>query len=171
MMTEKNNREKTLAECWNMTLGDFIEMISEISNESNASKEHRIRKETTISNVEEKPLDLEKEVSDLMKEVGVPAHIKGYKYLRTAIIYVVEDPSAIEAVTKVLYPGVAKAYKTTASRVERAIRHAIEVAWDRGDVDVLSSYFGYTIQSSRGKPTNSEFIALISDRLRLKHKD
>ena len=173
MMTEKNNREKTLAECRNMTLGDFIEMISEISNESNASKEHRIREETTISNVEDKPLDLEKEVSNLMKEIGVPAHIKGYKYLRTAIIYVVEDPSAIEAVTKVLYPRVAKAYNTTFSRVERAIRHAIEVAWDRGDVNVLSSYFGYTIQSSRGKPTNSEFIALISDRLRLnlKHKD
>ena len=109
-------------------------------------------------------------VTDIMREIGVPAHIKGFEYLREAILLTVREPELMHAVTKVLYPTVAKQNKTTASRVERAIRHAIEVAWDRGDVDVLSSYFGYTIQNSRGKPTNSEFIAMISDRLRLHGK-
>lgn len=114
--------------------------------------------------------DLEVIVSEIMHQIGVPAHIKGYQYLRTAIILSISDRMMLESVTKVLYPTVAKIYKTTPSRVERAIRHAIEVAWDRGDVDVLSSYFGYTIQNTRGKPTNSEFIAMISDKLRLKLK-
>ncbi len=114
--------------------------------------------------------DLEIVISDIMRQIGVPAHIKGYLYLREAIILSINDPELMHSVTKVLYPTVAKNNKTTASRVERAIRHAIEVAWDRGDVDVLSSYFGYTIQNSRGKPTNSEFIAMISDKLRLKLK-
>lgn len=112
--------------------------------------------------------DLEVMISEIMHQVGVPAHIKGYQYLREAIILSIEDSEMISSVTKVLYPTVAKTFKTTPSRVERAIRHAIEVAWDRGDVDVLSSYFGYTIQNQRGKPTNSEFIAMISDKLRLK---
>ena len=111
--------------------------------------------------------DLEIVISDIMHQIGVPAHIKGYKYLRYAITLCVENPDMMSSVTKVLYPTVAKNFQTTASRVERAIRHAIEVAWDRGDVEVLSSYFGYTIQSSRGKPTNSEFIAMLSDKLRL----
>lgn len=110
---------------------------------------------------------IERLISKIMREIGVPAHIKGYQYLREAIMRTVEDPELMHAVTKVLYPSVAKTFKTTSSRVERAIRHAIEVAWDRGDVDVLASYFGYTIQNSRGKPTNSEFIAMISDKLRL----
>lgn len=114
--------------------------------------------------------DLEIVISDIMHELGVPAHIKGYQYLREAIILTVNSPDMMSSVTKVLYPTVAKTFSTTASRVERAIRHAIEVAWDRGDIDVLSSYFGYTIQNSRGKPTNSEFIAMISDKLRLKLK-
>lgn len=114
--------------------------------------------------------DLEIIISDIMRQIGVPAHIKGYQYLRESIILSVNDPELMHSVTKVLYPTVAKNNKTTASRVERAIRHAIEVAWDRGDVDVLSSYFGYTIQNSRGKPTNSEFIAMISDKLRLRLK-
>lgn len=114
--------------------------------------------------------DLQVVVSDIMHQIGVPAHIKGYQYLREAIILSVEDPDIMSSVTKVLYPTVAKNFKTTSSRVERAIRHAIEVAWDRGDLDVLSSYFGYTIQNSRGKPTNSEFIAMISDKLRLRLK-
>lgn len=114
--------------------------------------------------------DLEIIISDIMRQIGVPAHIKGYHYLRESIILSINDPELMHSVTKVLYPTVAKNNKTTASRVERAIRHAIEVAWDRGDVDVLSSYFGYTIQNSRGKPTNSEFIAMISDKLRLKLK-
>lgn len=109
-------------------------------------------------------------ISDIMRQIGVPAHIKGYQYLRTAIKLSVSDSEMLGSVTKLLYPTVAKMYNTTASRVERAIRHAIEVAWDRGDVDVLSSYFGYTIQSQRGKPTNSEFIAMIADKLKLSLK-
>lgn len=114
--------------------------------------------------------DLEVVVSEIMHQIGVPAHIKGYQYLREAIILSINNTEMMGSVTKLLYPTVAKTFKTTSSRVERAIRHAIEVAWDRGDVDVLSSYFGYTIQSSRGKPTNSEFIAMIADKLRLKLK-
>ena len=114
--------------------------------------------------------DLEVVVSEIMHQIGVPAHIKGYQYLREAIILSVNNTEMMGSVTKLLYPTVAKTFKTTSSRVERAIRHAIEVAWDRGDVDVLSSYFGYTIQSSRGKPTNSEFIAMIADKLRLQLK-
>lgn len=114
--------------------------------------------------------DLEVTVSEIMHQIGVPAHIKGYQYLREAIILSINNTEMMNSVTKLLYPTVAKTFNTTASRVERAIRHAIEVAWDRGDVDVLSSYFGYTIQNTRGKPTNSEFIAMISDKLRLKMK-
>lgn len=111
--------------------------------------------------------DIDIIISDIMRQIGVPAHIKGYHYLRTAIKLSIDDSDMLGSVTKILYPTVAKMYKTTSSRVERAIRHAIEVAWDRGDVDVLSSYFGYTIQSQRGKPTNSEFIAMIADKLKL----
>ncbi len=114
--------------------------------------------------------DLQVTVSEIMHQLGVPAHIKGYQYLREAIVLTINDGEMMSSVTKVLYPTVAKRYATTSSRVERAIRHAIEVAWDRGDVDVLSAYFGYTIQSDRGKPTNSEFIAMISDKLRLRMK-
>lgn len=121
--------------------------------------------------VEEKSnADLEVIISDIMHQIGVPAHIKGYQYLREAIILSVNNREMMGSITKLLYPTVAKKFQTTSSRVERAIRHAIEVAWDRGDVDVLSSYFGYTIQSSRGKPTNSEFIAMIADKLRLQLK-
>ena len=112
-----------------------------------------------------KKIKLENEITEILHEVGIPAHIKGYHYLRDSIMMAIEDPEIINAVTKQLYPSVAKQYNTTSSRVERAIRHAIEVAWDRGNVDVLNSYFGYTIHSSRGKPTNSEFIAMISDKL------
>ena len=114
--------------------------------------------------------DMEAQVTKIIHQIGVPAHIKGYQYLRTAILMTIEDNDIINSVTKVLYPSVAKKYQTTTSRVERAIRHAIEVAWDRGDIDTLNSYFGYTIQNSRGKPTNSEFIAMIADNLRLKYK-
>lgn len=114
--------------------------------------------------------DIETQVTQIIHQIGVPAHIKGYQYLRTAILLTVRDSDMINSVTKVLYPSVAKKYQTTTSRVERAIRHAIEVAWDRGDVDTLNSYFGYTIQNNRGKPTNSEFIAMIADNLRLKYK-
>ncbi len=114
--------------------------------------------------------DMEAQVTKIIHQIGVPAHIKGYQYLRTAILLSIDDSEVINSVTKVLYPTVARKYQTTTSRVERAIRHAIEVAWDRGDVDTLNSYFGYTIQNSRGKPTNSEFIAMIADNLRLKYK-
>ncbi len=118
----------------------------------------------------EKGPDIESQVTQIIHQIGVPAHIKGYQYLRTAILLTIKDSDIINSVTKVLYPSVAKKYSTTTSRVERAIRHAIEVAWDRGDVDTLNSYFGYTIQNNRGKPTNSEFIAMIADNLRLKYK-
>ncbi len=111
--------------------------------------------------------NLEVTITDIIHQIGVPAHIKGYHYLRYAIMTAVQNPDIINAVTKQLYPAVAKHFDTTSSRVERAIRHAIEVAWDRGDVEVLNSYFGYTIHNSRGKPTNSEFIAMISDKLRI----
>lgn len=114
---------------------------------------------------------MEMRVTEILHQIGVPAHIKGYHYLRTSILMSIETPEIINAVTKQLYPSVAKLYDTTSSRVERAIRHAIEVAWDRGDVDVLNSYFGYTIHNGRGKPTNSEFIAMISDKLRLQLKN
>lgn len=113
---------------------------------------------------------LEMRVTDILHQVGVPAHIKGYQYLRDAILMAIDDEDIINAVTKRLYPDVAKKHGTTSSRVERAIRHAIEVAWDRGDVEILNSYFGYTIHSTRGKPTNSEFIAMIADKFRLQLK-
>ncbi len=112
-------------------------------------------------------LDIEMRVTGIIHEIGVPAHIKGYQYLREAIIMTVKDMDTINAITKVLYPTVAKKFKTTSSRVERAIRHAIEVAWDRGDIEVLNNFFGYTISNSKGKPTNSEFISMIADRIRL----
>ena len=121
-------------------------------------------------NEESRTPDIETQVTKIIHQIGVPAHIKGYQYLRTAILLTINDSDIINSVTKILYPSVAKKYQTTTSRVERAIRHAIEVAWDRGDVDTLNSYFGYTIQNNRGKPTNSEFIAMIADNLRLKYK-
>ena len=113
---------------------------------------------------------LESAVTTIIHDVGVPAHIKGYQYVREAIILAVEDIDIINAVTKALYPAVAKHFGTTPSRVERAIRHAIEVAWDRGDLETLQRYFGYTVNSAKGKPTNSEFIAMIADRIRLQQR-
>ena len=130
----------------------------------------RIRQATHDSSVLSLPT-LETEVTAILHEVGVPAHIKGYQYVREAIILVVQNMDAINAVTKVLYPEVAKRFHTTPSRVERAIRHAIEVAWDRGDLETLQGYFGYTVNSAKGKPTNSEFIAMIADRIRLRRKN
>lgn len=114
--------------------------------------------------------DIEAMVTSIIHEIGVPAHIKGYQYLREAIIIAVNDMDVINAITKVLYPQVAKTFQTTPSRVERAIRHAIEVAWDRGDLDTLQRFFGYTVSNTKGKPTNSEFIALIADKLQLQLK-
>ena len=114
--------------------------------------------------------DLEVAVTEIIHQVGIPAHIKGYHYLRTAIMLSVNNDEMINSITKLLYPTIAKTYQTTSSRVERAIRHAIEIAWDRGNIDVLDKFFSYTVHTSRGKPTNSEFIALIADHLRLKSK-
>lgn len=117
-----------------------------------------------------KETDLETVVTEYLHHVGVPAHIKGYRYTRAAIMMAVSDPEKLNFITKVLYPGVAKMYDTTSSRVERAIRHAIEIAWSRGNMDVLENIFGYTINTGKGKPTNSEFIAMIADRIRLEMK-
>ena len=116
------------------------------------------------------PADLDLTVTEILHQIGVPAHIKGYYYLRSSIKMVVEDQTILSAITKRLYPDVARESGTTASRVERAIRHAIEVAWDRGNVEVLEQYFGYTINSSRGKPTNSEFIAMIADKINMNRR-
>ena len=114
--------------------------------------------------------DLEKDVTEMIHEIGVPAHIKGYQYLREAIMMSVEDSEMLGSITKVLYPTIAAKYQTTSSRVERAIRHAIEVAWSRGRMETLNSLFGYTISTGKGKPTNSEFIALIADKIRLQYR-
>ena len=126
--------------------------------------------DTRAMRAAETDTDLEAMVTDIIHEIGVPAHIKGYQYLREAIILTIKDMEMINAVTKVLYPEVAKRFSTTPSRVERAIRHAIEVAWDRGDIEVLQKYFGYTVSNIKGKPTNSEFIAMIADSLTLRQK-
>ncbi|PLR99868.1 sporulation transcription factor Spo0A [Bacillus sp. T33-2] len=122
------------------------------------------------SQSEQKPKNLDASITSIIHEIGVPAHIKGYLYLREAISMVYNDIELLGSITKVLYPDIAKKYNTTASRVERAIRHAIEVAWSRGNIDSISSLFGYTVSMSKAKPTNSEFIAMVADKLRLEHK-
>ena len=114
--------------------------------------------------------NLEADVTDIIHEIGVPAHIKGYQYLRDAIILSVNDMEMLNSITKILYPTIAKKHQTTPSRVERAIRHAIEVAWSRGKMDTIDELFGYTVSTGKGKPTNSEFIALIADKIRLEYK-
>ncbi len=126
------------------------------------------RKQAAAKPVPER--NLEQDVTGMIHEIGVPAHIKGYQYLREAIMMAVEDPVMISSITKILYPTIAKRFQTTPSRVERAIRHAIEVAWSRGRMETLDSLFGYTVDTGKGKPTNSEFIALIADRIRLSYK-
>jgi len=145
---------------------DQLSLCNHIKDILRSRRKENIVNESAASNVP----DIETHVTKIIHQIGVPAHIKGYQYLRTAIMLTINDSDIINSVTKILYPSVAKKYQTTTSRVERAIRHAIEVAWDRGDVDTLNSYFGYTIQNNRGKPTNSEFIAMIADNLRLKYK-
>ena len=115
-------------------------------------------------------LELEQDITDILHEIGIPAHIKGYMYLRTAILETFMNTDYLGQITKVLYPEIARRYMTTSSRVERAIRHAIEVAWTRGNIDAIDDIFGYTISASKAKPTNSEFIAMISDKLRLEHR-
>ena len=145
-------------------INNVAERIIQLSGWKN-EKEPLVLKNNVLTDTQ-----LEVMVTDIIHQIGVPAHIKGYHYLREAIVLSVKNSDIVNSITKLLYPTVAKNYGTTASRVERAIRHAIEVAWDRGDIDVLNSYFGFTIQNDRGKPTNSEFIAMISDKLRLKLK-
>lgn len=150
-----------------VSLGAYIFLPKPVSESS--LMEHMRRAVKPPQEREPSP-QLEAMVTAIIHEIGVPAHIKGYQYLREAIIITVGDMEVINAVTKVLYPEVAKRFSTTPSRVERAIRHAIEVAWDRGDLETLQKYFGYTVNSAKGKPTNSEFIAMIADRLQLKLK-
>jgi two-component system response regulator (stage 0 sporulation protein A) len=144
---------------------DINSLIDKIKSFSTHSKTVSIDRGRQIKNI-----NLETMVTNIIHEIGVPAHIKGYLYLREAIMLAVKDMDVINAVTKVLYPTIAKTFNTTASRVERAIRHAIEVAWDRGDIDILQKFFGYTVSNTKGKPTNSEFIAMIADRLQLQLK-
>ena len=139
----------------------LVERLEEIRGSRGGRREVPVRKDRS---------NIEALVTSIIHEIGVPAHIKGYQYLREAIIIAVNDMDVINAITKVLYPQVAKTFQTTPSRVERAIRHAIEVAWDRGDLDTLQRFFGYTVSNTKGKPTNSEFIALIADKLQLQLK-
>ena len=171
-------------ETLNMTASRDQEQFYRILNNLiNANKEFQIMitvpsgtKEEDIQVIEEVTQtsvvrDLEKDVTDMIHEIGVPAHIKGYQYLREAIMMSVQDVEMLGSITKVLYPTIAKKYQTTPSRVERAIRHAIEVAWSRGRMETLDALFGYTINTGKGKPTNSEFIALIADKIRLQYRN
>ena len=151
----------------------LIQRIRELKNYQNIPvKNNFITREKKNTYIEKynKENNLEALVTNIIHEVGVPAHIKGYQYLRDAIMLVVEDIDILNQITKQLYPEIAKKYKTTSSRVERAIRHAIEVAWGRGQLETVESIFGYTVSASKGKPTNSEFIAMIADKLRLELK-
>lgn len=145
---------------------EFQIMITVPSTKSSRQQEH----EEEPGKQEAAERDLEQDVTDMIHEIGVPAHIKGYQYLREAIMMSVEDPAMISSITKILYPTIAKRFQTTPSRVERAIRHAIEVAWSRGRMETLDGLFGYTIDTGKGKPTNSEFIALIADKIRLSYR-
>lgn len=151
-------------------LENLANHIRQVSGKSSSV----MRKPTTPSYrpqpLDSKPKNLDASITSIIHEIGVPAHIKGYLYLREAISMVYNDIELLGSITKVLYPDIAKKYNTTASRVERAIRHAIEVAWSRGNIDSISSLFGYTVSMSKAKPTNSEFIAMVADKLRLEHK-
>jgi two-component system response regulator (stage 0 sporulation protein A) len=150
---------------------DMENLISHIRQVSGAAPSI-LKKSTHFSRLtsEQKPKNLDASITSIIHEIGVPAHIKGYLYLREAIAMVYNDIELLGSITKILYPDIAKKYNTTASRVERAIRHAIEVAWSRGNIESISSLFGYTVSMSKAKPTNSEFIAMVADKLRLEHK-
>ncbi len=147
----------------------FAERLLQIS-ELETSRVQNKSKETVYNEKANEEISLEVKITEILHEVGVPAHIKGYQYLRTSIIEVVKNIELLGAITKELYPNIAAMYCTTPSRVERAIRHAIEVAWTRGKIETINNIFGYTIHNNKGKPTNSEFIAMISDKLRLEQK-
>lgn len=144
--------------------------IRQVSGKANATIKRPLPSFRSATTVDGKPKNLDASITSIIHEIGVPAHIKGYMYLREAISMVYNDIELLGSITKVLYPDIAKKYNTTASRVERAIRHAIEVAWSRGNIDSISSLFGYTVSMSKAKPTNSEFIAMVADKLRLEHK-
>ncbi|MBM7569717.1 sporulation transcription factor Spo0A [Aquibacillus albus] len=148
-------------------LENLADQIRQVHGVTSAVGNKVVKQKTTAEN---KKFDLEASITNIIHEIGVPAHIKGYMYLREAITMVYNDIELLGSITKVLYPDIAKKYNTTASRVERAIRHAIEVAWSRGNMDSISSLFGYTVSISKAKPTNSEFIAMVADRLRLEHR-
>lgn len=148
-----------------------IKQVKQHTEIPKSSEKRKISAYEKYEKKEEKAVrNLEADVTDIIHEIGVPAHIKGYQYLREAIMMSVEDVEKLNAITKILYPMIAKRYQTTPSRVERAIRHAIEVAWSRGKMDTIDKLFGYTINNGKGKPTNSEFIALIADKIRLDYK-
>ena len=149
----------------------ILRRIHQVTEKQMLQPVHQIKGRTVEYVSEYREKNLEADVTNVIHEIGVPAHIKGYQYLRDAIIMSVEDKEVINSITKVLYPTIAKMNKTTPSRVERAIRHAIEVAWSRGKMDTIDELFGYTIHTGKGKPTNSEFIALIADKIRLEYKN
>lgn len=144
--------------------------IRQVSGKPSAVVKRPVPTYRSNSSTDGKPKNLDASITSIIHEIGVPAHIKGYMYLREAISMVYNDIELLGSITKVLYPDIAKKYNTTASRVERAIRHAIEVAWSRGNIESISSLFGYTVSMSKAKPTNSEFIAMVADKLRLEHK-
>jgi len=146
-------------------------LLNRIKRLGKCAQKIRSSPESKVVSMEIKEENLESRVTNMIHEIGIPAHIKGYHYLRDAIMMSVEDMDVLNAITKILYPTVAKKHQTTASRVERAIRHAIEVAWSRGKLDTLDELFGYTVSNGKGKPTNSEFIALIADTIRLEGKN
>ncbi len=181
-ITAADDNEKVYRILGDLMNGDkeFQIMITVPAGKKNADKRQQPGQEILIQAAEgkktaekpaEKVYDLEQDVTDIIHEIGVPAHIKGYQYLREAIMMSVKEPAMISSITKVLYPTIAKQFQTTPSRVERAIRHAIEVAWSRGRMETLDALFGYTVNTGKGKPTNSEFIALIADRIRLKYRE
>lgn len=158
-------------------LGDLLNADKEfqimITVPSGHEKNTSIQEDYKLGEIPEAPVkkDLEKDVTEMIHEIGVPAHIKGYQYLREAIMMSVQDMDMLNSITKILYPTIAKRFQTTPSRVERAIRHAIEVAWSRGRMETLEALFGYTINTGKGKPTNSEFIALLADKIRLLYRN
>ena len=145
-------------------------LLERIKSVRNLSRNPERKNDDITTDNTLKTENLESRVTNMLHEIGIPAHIKGYHYLRDAIIMAVNDMDVLNAITKILYPTVAKKYQTTSSRVERAIRHAIEVAWSRGKLDTLDQLFGYTVSTGKGKPTNSEFIALIADTIQLEYR-
>lgn len=149
--------------CSPMILHKRIRQLATLSDVSN-------EKQTDSAEIIVNPNSIENDVTEIIREIGIPAHIKGYQYIREGIIMAINDINMLNYITKLLYPSIAKKYKTTSSSVERAIRHAIEVAWGRGKIDVIEDMFGYTVSAGKGKPTNSEFIALIADKLRIEYK-